>query len=458
MSRGPILRAGVVLGLLTAAHGAAARSAGLDEARARDAALAEVTAAAIRSTVRLEVDGRAPTATGLAEIYARYGLHPLPLRFEARSMVGAGVIVREDGLVLSNHHVVAGAARVRAHLSDGRVVDATVLASDGRTDIAILDLAGEGYAPAALGDSDRMRPGQQVLAVGHPFEFPFSVSTGVISARGRRHLGDGEIEDYLQTDAALSPGGSGGPLFDVTGALIGINTSIYTGDHAGQVGISFAVPSELAWRIAVELLADGRADRPWFGLVVVDAPGGGAEILRVRPEGPAARAGLAPGDRLLEVDGQPVADADDLKRLLRSRALGAETALRFVRLDETSLCTISATNAEHPTPSDVPLPSDGLEWGGLTLAPLTPARAQIYGVAPGRDAGLLVLAAAPEGPGDAAGLVPGDVILKIQGSPVGDAPSLRAAVGERGVAMVQFWRGAGELVTPVGGLASDYQR
>lgn len=398
----------------------------------------------------------APTA-GLHELYARYRLDETRLPRRPRAATGAAVIVREDGLMLSNHHVVAGASHVRATLWDGRRIEARVLATDARTDVAVLDLDGEGYPAARLGDSAAARPGQPVLAVGHPYEFPFTVTTGIISAVGRRGLDPGEIEDYLQTDAAIAPGASGGPLFDETGALLGLNTSIYTGDDAGQVGIAFAVPIALAWRVAGELMADGRPDRPFFGLSAVDAREGGARLTAVRPDGPAARAGLATGDRVLTVDGQAVTGAADLAERLKARPVGGEVSLGYARGEAHGTARLTAINAELPSPVEVALPPDGLEWAGLTLAPVTVERVLAWGLPPER-LGLLVLAAAPEGPGDAAGLVPGDVIYAVQGAAVADGPALRAAADGRGVAMVRYWRGEGTLLAAVGGLDPRYQR
>jgi S1-C subfamily serine protease len=264
-----------------------------------------------------------------------------------RSGIGSGVVIAADGLVLTNSHVVAGARRVRVALVDGHDSDADVIGDDPDTDLALLR-AGlpHGARAATLGDSKLLRRGHLVVAIGNPLGFESTVTAGVVSALGRslRSRNGRSIDDVIQTDAALNPGSSGGPLVASSGAVVGINTAMI----GGAQGLCFAVSSNTALFVVGEFVAHGRVRRAHLGIAAQTLPlprrialgiGAGAQAVRVgdvEPDGPAARAGLRSGDIIVALDGHPVTGADDLMRLLGASRIARSvdvSALRDGRLE-----------------------------------------------------------------------------------------------------------------------------
>src|SRR5512132_596434 len=257
---------------------------------------------------------------------------------------GSGVIVSGDGYVLTNHHVVAGADRIRVTLADRRELAARLVGSDPHTDIAVLKVEGERLAPAALGDSTRVRVGPLALAMGNPFGVGQTVTMGIIGAVSRGRMGITDYEDFLQTDAAINPGNSGGPLVDVEGRVIGVNTAIITAGGGGNEGVGFAVPSDLARSVMDQLVRGGRVVRGWLGVGVEDVGsaeaeqrGGsleGALVGEVTPRGPGARAGLQRGDIVVALDGEPIADSRALRLRIAARPPGSAVRLEVLRKGE----------------------------------------------------------------------------------------------------------------------------
>jgi S1-C subfamily serine protease len=255
---------------------------------------------------------------------------------------GSGFVFTPDGLILTNSHVIAAGAEVSIALTDGRVLRADVVGDDPHTDLAVLRVTAPDLTAAPLGDSARLRPGQVVIAIGNPFGFQHTVTTGVVSALGRslRARTVRLMENLIQTDAALNPGNSGGPLVTSRGEVVGVNTAVILG---GQ-GIAFAVPiNTAAWVIAC-LLKDGRVRRSYLGVAGHDLeiprrlvreyalPGErGMSLTAVTPKSPADAAGLRPGDLLIDFGGVPVGGADDLVRLLTDATIGVATPVRILR-------------------------------------------------------------------------------------------------------------------------------
>lgn len=254
----------------------------------------------------------------------------------------SGVIIAPDGYVLTNSHVVHGASRLSATLTDGRALGATLVGEDPATDLAVIRVDAAGLPYGALGDSAALRVGQLVIAIGNPLGFQSTVSTGVVSATGRSLRGrTGRlIENVIQTDVPLNPGNSGGPLVDSRGRIVGLNTAVI----AMAQGISFAVPVNTVKWVVPQLLAHGRVRRAYLGLAGQGRPidrrlarqsglelEHAVEVLSVEPNGPAARAELEPGDVVVAMDGRPVASVDDLHRILAEWPIGRAATLTLLR-------------------------------------------------------------------------------------------------------------------------------
>ncbi|MGM0983879.1 MAG: Do family serine endopeptidase [Pseudomonadota bacterium] len=282
----------------------------------------------------------------------------LPSRQRMLSSLGSGVIVSEDGYVLTNHHVIRGADQIQVALRDGREILAEVIGTDPESDLAVLRIDLESLPVIELTDTTRVAVGDVSLAIGNPFGVGQTVTMGIISATGRNHLGLNAYEDFIQTDAAINPGNSGGALVNAEGALVGINTAIFS-RSGGSQGIGFAIPANLARNILDELVTRGRVIRGWMGIEAqelnqelaasfgLQAPVG-VIIAGVVPGGPADQAGLQPGDVLLEVDGQPVLDPRRTMSDIAAVAPGTQLPLTVVRGGERRELTIEL--GERPTP------------------------------------------------------------------------------------------------------------
>jgi serine protease Do len=255
--------------------------------------------------------------------------------------LGAGFIISSTGEIVTNHHVIDGAAKVLVKLSDGRELEATVVGSDPLTDIALLRVdAGADLPAIAFGSSDKMRPGDEVFAMGNPFGLGGTVTSGIVSATSR-NINSGPYDDFIQTDAAINRGNSGGPLFNVEGEVIGVNTAIFSPD-GGSVGIGFAVPSDLVKTIVADLEDDGKITRGWLGVQIrpmtdeiasvlgYDSPRG-AVIEAVQEDSPAKRAGLADGDIILSFNGTDITELRDLTRAVAGTAPDATAKVVVLR-------------------------------------------------------------------------------------------------------------------------------
>jgi len=432
-------------------------------ARALGTAFADLAAQVAPATVHIEVRKTRALSTGLQQLLRDYGL-PNPAEGGPSGGVatGSGVILSPDGRILTNHHVVGGATETVVTLHDKRRYSARLVGSDPRTDVAVLQLEGEGPFPyVELGDSDTLRVGEWVVAVGHPFDFQFTVTAGIVSARGRRNLARDEIQDYIQTDAAVNPGSSGGPLFNLDGQVVGINTAIFNpGDVPANAGISFAIPANMAGRIMGQLRDTGRVARAGLGLTTLDRgptaanPRPGAEVVKVVPDGPAEAAGLRRGDVITAVQGEPISGSDDLRGIVLASGIGEPLRLSVERGDQRLEVAVRTRDDRDMGPLSVDAPEGSVEWGGLILAPLTDETGLRFGAAPPERDGpmLIVVGVAPASAGAAAGLLPGDLILKVQNQAVGTVAELATAVEGRRSATVTLWRNGGESVAILGGL------
>lgn len=273
--------------------------------------------------------------------------------------LGSGVIVSPEGYLLTNHHVIANASEVDVRLADGREVSATLVGADPETDIAVLKIDLAPLPVVALGDIAALRVGDPVLAIGNPFNVGLTVTAGIVSALGRNRLGLSTFENFIQTDAAINPGNSGGALVDARGALVGINTAIYS-RSGGSLGIGFAVPIDLAREVMEALVAKGRVIRGWIGvepqeltpelastLGLTDPRG--VLVTAVLQDGPAAVAGVRPGDVVISVDGARVDSPAALLRAVAGLQPSQKAALELRR--DNALIVVRLTVAERPTPN-----------------------------------------------------------------------------------------------------------
>jgi serine protease DegS len=282
----------------------------------------------------------------------------LPSQQRLLSSLGSGVIVSEDGYVLTNHHVIEGADEIRVALRDGRETLAEVIGTDPESDLAVLRIELGNLPVIQLSDTEDVAVGDIAMAIGNPFGVGQTVTMGIISATGRSHLGLSAYEDFIQTDAAINPGNSGGALINAEGALVGINTAIFS-RSGGSQGVGFAIPTRLAHSILEALVTQGRVIRGWLGIEAqemtpelaasfgLQAPRG-VVIAGVVPDGPAARAGLRPGDVLLEVDERPILDARVAMSDIAAIQPGATLPLTVVRSGER--LTIDLEVGERPPP------------------------------------------------------------------------------------------------------------
>jgi Do/DeqQ family serine protease len=272
--------------------------------------------------------------------------------------LGSGVIVSPEGYILTNNHVIEGAAEIQVTLSDSRRAIAKVIGTDPDTDLAILRITLERLPVITLGNSDTAQVGDRVLAIGNPFGVGQTVTSGIVSALGRNQLGINTFENFIQTDAAINPGNSGGALVDVNGHLIGINTAIYS-RSGGNMGIGFAIPVSTARQVLEGIVRNGQVVRGWVGIEPMELTAELAEtfglkqtegviVTAVLQNGPAATAGLRPGDLLLKVAGQPVSNVGELLTQIASLTPGKSTKLEVVRRQQT--LTLDVTPAQRPKP------------------------------------------------------------------------------------------------------------
>lgn len=346
---------------------------------------------------------------------------------------GSGFIISSDGLVLTNAHVVRDAKQVTVKLSDRREFSAQVLGSDPATDIAVLKLDAKGLPTVQLGDARQVQVGDYVLAIGSPYGFEQTATQGIVSAKGRSLPGDSSVVPFIQTDAAVNPGNSGGPLFDASGRVVGVNAQIYS-QSGGFQGLAFAIPIDVALKIKDQLVAHGKVEHARLGVTLQDlsaplassfgleAPNG-ALVSSVQPGSAAAKAGLKAGDVITAVDGEPVQVAGDVSSRVGLARPGDKLKLELWR-DKTR---VSETVALGRADADRQEASAAPEGGqlGLALRPLE--RQELRGS--GLDHGLLVERVT--GPAQLAGVQPGDVLLALNGKPVQDVEQVRAAMKDK---------------------------
>jgi serine protease Do len=378
---------------------------------------------------------------------------PVPKKHGIQHAQGSGFIISADGLVLTNAHVVDGAKEVTVKLSDHREFKAKVLGADRSSDIAVLKIDGHGLPTVALGDSDQLGVGDYVLAIGQPFGLEETATAGIVSAKGRSLPGDGYVP-FIQTDAAVNPGNSGGPLFDANGSVVGINSQIYT-NSGGYQGVSFAIPINLAVQIKDQIVKTGKVAHSRLGVEVqtldqsladsfkLPTPNG-ALVAKVDPDSAAAKAGVKVGDVIVKFNGDAIVDAGQLAQHVGVVAPGAKVSLEIWRNGKSVDLTATVGNAATVASTDETSGDAAPARLGLALRPLTSEERRQAGV----PSGLVVEDA--QGRAAEAGIQPGDVVLSVDGSPVESVAQLRNIVKEhdKQIALL-IQRGDARLFVPI---------
>ncbi len=356
--------------------------------------------------------------------------------------LGSGVIVSADGVILTNNHVVEGADDIKVRLWDERELEAEIVGTDPKSDLAVIRLKEKvkDLHPIPIGDSDKLRLAETVIAIGNPFGLGNTVTSGIVSAKGRANMGIVDYEDFIQTDAAINPGNSGGALLNERGQLVGINTAIVS-QTGGYQGVGFAIPSNMALGILNSILTNGRVVRGWLGVAIQDVSSELAESLDLSSEDgvlvsdvpddtPAAKAGLKRGDVIVKVGGEKVDSAARLRNVIASRGAGAKVELTVVTDGRTRV--VSVELAEQPSQYAVgesPAEKNGA-LAGLSVAGLTPELKQEFRIPAGLKSGVVVTDVERQSAAWSSGLRPGDVVLEINRQKVSSVDDFRKAYGK----------------------------
>ncbi|WP_394845666.1 trypsin-like peptidase domain-containing protein [Pendulispora brunnea] len=388
------------------------------EARKLSDAFVNVAERVSPSVVQIDVTARDENADQILRWIGR-GSSDSPV---ARG-TGSGVVFTPDGAILTNNHVIEGALTINVHLRDGRFLPARLVGRDPATDLAVIKVDTQGLVAAKFADSDAMKVGEWVVAIGSPFGLGYTVTTGVLSAKGRGQLGMNLIEDYLQTDASINPGNSGGPLCDLEGRVVGINTMIV----GRGSGIGFAVPSNMARRAAEQILKSGRVERAWIGVGAQDLspelatvmkvdPRAGALVNAVGENSPAKRAQIKPGDVIAAVAARPIHDSHDLTREILAHDVGQTLELEVLRDGKRYGTKVTLAARPEAAVPPIPVQQQGVPQPGLglTVRDLTPQQASQAGLP--SKALPLITGISPGSSADRAGLKVGDVIIEVDGT------------------------------------------
>jgi serine protease Do len=354
-----------------------------------------------------------------------------------QNSLGSGVIVRADGTIVTNHHVVKEADEITVVLSDRREFDASIVRSDERTDLAVLkiDARGERLPFLELRNSDELEVGDLVLAIGNPFGVGQTVTQGIVSAVARTAVGITDLSFFIQTDAAINPGNSGGALVAMDGRLVGINSAIYS-RSGGSIGIGFAIPSNM---VATVIQGDGqRVVRAWLGAagdgvtaemaasLGLDRPVGVA-LKQLHRGGPAERAGLRPGDVIVRVDGREVDDFGALRYRIATLPIGATARIDYVRRGHLASAALPLEAAPEQPPLNPTLLDGRHPFAGAVVGNLSPAFAEEIGLDP-LQRGVVVLEIRRNAPAGRLGLRPGDIVLRINERDIDSIDTLKGAV------------------------------
>ncbi|MGN6682486.1 MAG: DegQ family serine endoprotease [Devosia sp.] len=364
-------------------------------------------------------------------------------RPQTSQSLGSGVIIDGKGVIVTNSHVVHGADEIHIALSGGREYPVKLLLDDPKSDLAVLqiqDAQGRTFPALTFANSDDVEVGDLVLAIGNPFGVGQTVTSGIVSALARTGVETGNFDYFIQTDAAINPGTSGGALVNLQGQLVGINTAIFT-RSGGSVGIGFAIPANMAKTVAAAGETSGSITRPWFGARLQEVstdiadslnidPPHGALITEVAAGSPAAKAGLKSGDAIIKLDGVDIDAPQGFDFRFATKPLGTDVDITYVRGGQVADARVAVTAAPGAGPDQTASISGNTRFAGTTVSTLTPPLAQDMNL-PFDSKGLVVTDVADGSPADDMGLRKGDIILSINGQDMQDAKAFKALVSKR---------------------------
>jgi serine protease Do len=369
------------------------------------------------------------------EFWKRFFGGPLPRGPQRQRSLGSGFIIDADGSILTNNHVVENATKIVVKLSgDEQDYEAKVVGRDAKTDIAVIKInAKANLTAASFGDSDRLEVGEWVMAIGNPFGLDGTVTSGIVSAKGRHNITQGPYDNFIQTDASINPGNSGGPLINLRGEVIGINTAIFS-RSGGNIGIGFAIPINLVKELLPQLRGKGKVTRGYLGVLIQKVTpeiaeslgmdkGYGALVANVSKEGPAEKAGVKVGDVIIEFDGQPVKDSGDLPIIVARTAVDKKVRMKVLRDKKEIVLNVAIGELK-----DQEVVASAPEKGelGLTVQRLTPQMAESLGLE--KSEGVVVTAVEPASAAEEAGIRRGDVILEVDRRTVRNLDEYKKAI------------------------------
>jgi serine protease Do len=369
------------------------------------------------------------------EFWKRFFGGPLPRGPQRQRSLGSGFIIDADGSILTNNHVVENATKIVVKLSgDEQDYEAKVVGRDAKTDIAVIKInAKANLTAASFGDSDRLEVGEWVMAIGNPFGLDGTVTSGIVSAKGRHNITQGPYDNFIQTDASINPGNSGGPLINLRGEVIGINTAIFS-RSGGNIGIGFAIPINLVKELLPQLRGKGKVTRGYLGVLIQKVTpeiaeslgmdkGYGALVANVSKEGPAEKAGVKVGDVIVDFDGQPVKDSGDLPIIVARTAVDKKVRMKVLRDKKEIVLNVAIGELK-----DQEVVASAPEKGelGLTVQRLTPQMAESLGLE--KSEGVVVTAVEPASAAEEAGIRRGDVILEVDRRTVRNLDEYKKAI------------------------------
>lgn len=362
----------------------------------------------------------------------------LPDQQFSQEGLGSGVIVSKDGYILTNNHVVDGADELMVKFHDGRELAAQVVGRDPASDLAVIKVEADNLKPAELGNSNRLRVGEWVLAVGDPFGLNDTITSGIVSAKGRSNVHIAQYEDFIQTDAAINPGNSGGPLVDLDGHVVGINTAIAS-RNGGNMGVGFAIPIDMAKTVMQSLIGQGHVTRGWLGVGIQALDQGlaksfkydstkGALVGDVQSGSPADKAGVKQGDIVTSFEGKPVTGPSELRNEVAGTKPGTKTELTVFRDGAERKLTVQVGELNSQVLAAATGGREMSDELGMTVENLSPQTAKELGYS-GDQGGVVVTSVQPDGLAAQAGIQPNDVILSMQDKPVANVAQFQTELG-----------------------------